>query len=342
MRRKHGSEDMAEQRKVYELTEEEQHEPITKEIGRQCKHRLERRWYRRLIELNILIIVAVIIMFVVNFSDYKDFVKQAAEQIQEEMDSVNVDDGTEEKDAKKDNEKKENKDKEKLTEEDVPLGMQIIGYGFIILVIGYLALYYIYAQYRSMSLRITERNFPEMYRTVEEYANRLGIAVPKAYVMQSNGVLNAFSSFLFRKQWIVIHSELFEVAYREHKDMDALNFVIAHEMAHIYYGHATLHYNLPIWFSRLIPLVGSIASRTREYSCDRLAQRLTGTDGLDAMLALVVDRHLYKMVDKEDYIEEMRNQKGFFIWLVNLLADHPVMCRRVPALVDGRGSGKLY
>ncbi len=340
MRWKHNGDVVAEQRKMYELTEEEQQAPITKEIGRQCKHRLERRWYRRLIELNILIIVAVIIVFAVNFSDYKDFVWQAVWQVQEEMESVNADGGAGERDTKKENENGD--DKEKLTEEDIPLGMQMIGYGFIILVIGYLALYYMYAQYRSMSLRITERNFPEVYRTIEEYANRLGIAVPKAYVMQSNGVLNAFSTFLFRKQWILIHSELFEVAYREHKDMDALNFVIAHEMAHIYYGHATLHYNLPIWFSRLIPLVGSIASRTREYSCDRLAQRLTGTDGLDAMLALVVDRHLYKMIDKEDYIEEMRNQRGFFIWLVNLLADHPVMCRRVPALVDGRGSGKLY
>ncbi len=340
MRWKHNGDVVAEQRKMYELTEEERQAPITKEIGRQCKHRLERRWYRRLIELNILIIVAVIIVFAVNFSDYKDFVWQAVWQVQEEMESVNADGGAGERDTKKENENGD--DKEMLTEEDIPLGMQMIGYGFIILVIGYLALYYMYAQYRSMSLRITERNFPEVYRTIEEYANRLGIAVPKAYVMQSNGVLNAFSTFLFRKQWILIHSELFEVAYREHKDMDALNFVIAHEMAHIYYGHATLHYNLPIWFSRLIPLVGSIASRTREYSCDRLAQRLTGTDGLDAMLALVVDRHLYKMIDKEDYIEEMRNQRGFFIWLVNLLADHPVMCRRVPALVDGRGSGKLY
>ncbi len=340
MRWKHNGDVVAEQRKMYELTEEEQQAPITKEIGRQCKHRLERRWYRRLIELNILIIVAVIIVFAVNFSDYKDFVWQAVWQVQEEMESVNADGGAGERDTKKENENGD--DKEMLTEEDIPLGMQMIGYGFIILVIGYLALYYMYAQYRSMSLRITERNFPEVYRTIEEYANRLGIAVPKAYVMQSNGVLNAFSTFLFRKQWILIHSELFEVAYREHKDMDALNFVIAHEMAHIYYGHATMHYNLPIWFSRLIPLVGSIASRTREYSCDRLAQRLTGTDGLDAMLALVVDRHLYKMIDKEDYIEEMRNQRGFFIWLVNLLADHPVMCRRVPALVDGRGSGKLY
>ena len=95
-------------------------------------------------------------------------------------------------------------------------------------------------------------------------------------------------------------------------------------------------------FSQMIPILGTTASRTREYSCDRLAQRLTGADGLDAMLVLVVDRHLYKMVDKEDYIEEMRNQRGFFLWIFNLLADHPVMCKRFVALAEGRGSGKLY
>ena len=60
------------------------------------------------------------------------------------------------------------------------------------------------------------------------------------------------------------------------------------------------------------------------------------------MLMLVVDRHLYKLVDQEDYINEMCSQKGFFIWYVNLLADHPVMCKRVDALAQGRGSGALY
>ena len=124
--------------------------------------------------------------------------------------------------------------------------------------------------------------------------------------------------------------------------MDALAFVIAHEMAHIYYKHATLHYNLSILFSNVIPVLGTTASRAREYSCDRLAQRLTGTDGLDAMLVLVIDRHLYKMVDKEDYVEEMKTQKGFFVWIFNLLADHPVMSKRIVALAEGKGSGKLY
>ena len=140
----------------------------------------------------------------------------------------------------------------------------------------------------------------------------------------------------------MINAEIFEVAYREHHDMDALNFVIAHEMSHIYYGHATLHYNLPIWFAMRIPVIGAIASRTREFSCDRLAQRLTGVDGIDSMLMLTVDRHLYKMVDKEDYLKELRGMKGFFIWFVNMIADHPIMSKRIPALQEGRGSGKVY
>ena len=57
---------------------------------------------------------------------------------------------------------------------------------------------------------------------------------------------------------------------------------------------------------------------------------------------LIVDRHLYKMVDKEDYINEMRNKKGFFVWLYNMVIDHPVMAKRVVALAEGRGSGQLY
>lgn len=74
----------------------------------------------------------------------------------------------------------------------------------------------------------------------------------------------------------------------------------------------------------------------------RLAQRLTGVDGIDSMLMLTVDRHLYKMVDKEDYLKELRGMKGFFIWFVNMIADHPIMSKRIPALQEGCGSGKVY
>ncbi len=319
--------DYFEGRKVYELTEEERNAYITKKEADACRHKAEMRWYRRLVVLNVLIIIAVIAVLVCNFAEIKNWAELVITQAKEEFSADYVEDKTQYRyDAF----------------QDIPLELEIFAYGVLIMIIVIPVLYYMYAQYRSMALRITEKNFPEVYALIEEYAHRLGIKVPKAYVVQQNGVLNAFSAYLPRRQWICIHSELFEVAYREHKDKDALAFIIAHEMAHIYYKHATFGYYLSIIFSQIIPILGTTASRAREYSCDRLAQRLTGTDGLDAMLVLVVDRHLYKLVDKEDYIEDMRSQRGFFLWVFNLLADHPVMCKRIVALAEGRGSGKLY
>lgn len=319
--------DYFEGKKVFEVTEEQKGAVITKEEGQACRHRLEKRWFRRLVVLNMLIIGVVLAMFFSGLDNIVDWTKQVSAQLEEEASPDYVEDKTQYR---------------YNALEDVPFEVTAVGYGVFIFVAIFFVVYYMYAQYRVMSLRITEKNFPEVYALIEEYARRLGIRVPKAYVVQQNGVLNAFSAFLPRRQWICIHSELFEVAYREHKDMDALAFVIAHEMAHIYYKHATLGYNLAILFSGVIPILGSTASRAREYSCDRLAQRLTGTDGIDAMLVLVIDRHLYKMVDKEDYVKEMREQRGFFVWIFNLLADHPVMSKRIVALAEGKGSGKLY
>lgn len=314
---------------------------ITKEEAKACRHRLEKRWYRRLIELNLLLTVGVLAVVLTNLSDYKELAIRAWEQFEEEVQETMQDYNDEE--TVEEIEKEHKEESEKLTEEDMPFELEMLLYGVILVVFGYLGLYYIYAFARSRSLRITEKNFPEVYELIELYAKKLQMKeTPKAYIMQSNGVLNAFSAFIFRKQYIEINTEIFEVAYREHHDMDALGFIIAHEMAHIYYGHATLHYNIPIWFVKGVPIIGATASRAREYSVDRLAQRISGSDGVSAMFMLMVDRHLYKMVDREDYLKQAKEQKGFFIWWVNLIADHPILSKRIQALVQMEGSGKLY
>ena len=139
-----------------------------------------------------------------------------------------------------------------------------------------------------------------------------------------------------------MNTEVFEVAYREHKDLNALAFVMAHELSHIYYGHSTLHYHLSMMFTEGLPAIGQIASRTREYSCDRLAQRLTNYDGVQAIIMLIVDRHLYPMVDVQDYVDTTIQERGFWMWLVNLLSSHPIMPKRIRALIQWTGSGELY
>lgn len=336
--------------------------PISKEEAYSYRHSHERRWYRRLIELNVLIILSVLILLVVNFKDFRtdmqDFSDHLisdvlAEQSDAEADSDESTDS--ETDAENENEKEKaerEKEREKERErskyietfmEEIPSEITLFFYGLLSIVTLFFTLYLNFASIKAASLKITQNNFPEIYSLIHSYAYRLGMKrVPEAYIVQQNGMLNAFSSFIFGRQYILINTEIFEVAYREHKDMNALAFIIAHEISHIYYGHATLHYNLPILFSSSIPLFGQIASRTREFSCDRLAQRLTNYDGVRAIMMLIVDRHLYPMVDVQDYVNTTINERGFFLWLINLLSTHPTMPKRLRALIQWNGSGELY
>lgn len=313
--------------------------PIAKAEAEGCRHRLEKRWYRRLIELNILLIVSVLALVISNIPEYSKKYDELYDHMLSDITAVLTDDGTESDDE---DDEEEDDYYEKLAD-DMPLELEALGYGLLVLIVGYLGLYFYFAQARLYSVRITQRNFPEIYAIIDSYAKRLGMKkTPDAYIQQANGVLNAFSSFIFRRQYILINTEIFEAAYREHRDLDSVAFIIAHEISHIYYGHATLHYNVPIWFSMNFPLFGAIASRTREYSCDRLAQLLTDSDGIDAMLMLLVDRHIYKSVDKIDYLENAVQEGGFFAWFVNLIATHPVPTKRIRALTVRRGNGELY
>jgi Zn-dependent protease with chaperone function len=223
------------------------------------------------------------------------------------------------------------------------MGIQLFQYLIYLFVFIFISINLTYAYYRSMSIRITPWNFPEVYEMIDTYCKKLGMETPEAYLMNSNGVMNAMSTFIVRKQYLEIDVDLFEVAYREHHDMDTLGFVIAHELSHIYYRHAHFGVYMSTCISYSIPVIGSALSRAREYSCDRLAQRITDNYGVDAMMALIAGKHLYKQVDMEDYIMQAQHAKnGFFITLYNLTSSHPIMSKRVLALLEGKGSGKLF
>ncbi|MBQ3601824.1 MAG: M48 family metallopeptidase [Lachnospiraceae bacterium] len=332
-----------------------------------CRHKSEKRWYRGLCVLNVLILIVCIAVITVYTSKFVNKIgqemKEITVEVEQEMEAQeqkekNATDKKEENitktDAKKTEKQNETEKKTNAIETDETTENEIMDedeetlYMYAIMAIAMifilpLALNVYYQKYRTMSIRITEKNFPEIYERVQLYAKRLDMKkVPEVYIIQQNGILNAFSSFIVRKQYIEIYADIFEVAYREHEDLDAISFILAHEMAHIKYKHATFGYTVKILYARLVPILASTASRAREYSCDRLAQKVTGVDGVDAMFSLIAGKHLYKMVDKEDYLEYAKGVKGFFVWWYNLLADHPVMTKRIPALEMKEGSGKLY
>lgn len=310
---------------------EDNFQVLSKEEIRRCRHKCEKRWYRRLVIINILIIISVISITICSGKENNEFINGLKTDFKTILTEGNT---------SKNNDKNIDIDDEL---EDIPLGLNYLILGIVSIIMLPFILSYFYAKFISMSVKVTRNNFPEVYDIVEEYSRRLELKkVPNVYIIQGNGILNAMASFIPFKQYVVLYADLIEVGYREHHDMASIRFILGHEMAHIKLKHSTLGYSIKILFANLVPIISSTASRAREYSCDRIAQKLSGSDGIDAMLALSVGKHLYKSVDVDDYIKEAKGIRGFFVWCNNLASDHPILPKRIQALKMKEGSGKLY
>ena len=216
-------------------------------------------------------------------------------------------------------------------------------------VILIVSIYRQYALEMSYAVKVSPKNFPEIYEKSCEMATKLGLKkLPEVYVAQENGSLNAFSAKVFGKNYLQLNSEIVDIAYMENKDFDTVYFVMAHEMGHIYFRHVGILYNLMILIFRLIPIIGPALSRAQEYSADRVAQALCDDrNSVECMMLLAAGRHLYKHADVHDYLERINMNHNwlerFARLLVNLFADHPIAPFRTRAILDPqRKSGRLF
>src|SRR5215218_5889356 len=92
---------------------------------------------------------------------------------------------------------------------------------------------------RGSAVRLSRRQFPEIYALKEDFARRLALSRdPEIYLMSGNGTLNAFAASTFGYDFVVIHSELFSNTYEKNKE--ALAFIVGHELGHLRLGHTRL------------------------------------------------------------------------------------------------------
>lgn len=198
-----------------------------------------------------------------------------------------------------------------------------------------------FARTRVYSVRAGENQFPELSGIVSCYAEKLGIEKqPAIYIRHDNGIINAFSAYFWGRNYVLLNTEIFEIAYLEHKDLSAVSFIVAHEMAHIRLHHTRFWYNASILFAKFIPVLGTALSRAQEYSCDRIALQLC-PEGKHGIFLLLLGRHLYKNVNIEEYLLQAKRTRGLLEFLVNINATHPVNTRRVLALYKPEKKARL-
>ena len=185
---------------------------------------------------------------------------------------------------------------------------------------------------RGSAVRLSSRQFPDIYAVKDDFARRLNLRRdPEIYLMSGNGALNAFAASTFGYDFVVIHSELFSNTYEKNKD--ALAFIVGHELGHLRLGHTRLWYQLSTAYVDRIPLLGGFLSRAREFSCDRHGAYLAPR-GEEGLVLLAAGRYVYKDVDVGELLEQAKRFQGFWPVVAQLPQSHPFTVRRVKVLYE--------
>jgi len=189
---------------------------------------------------------------------------------------------------------------------------------------------YLTGTLKGNCIRVSERQLPQVYHATEAISAQLGIEQPPVYVLQSGGALNAFATRFLMKDYIVLYSDVVEMAYEQ--GPEALNFVIAHELAHIARKH--VRHAWLIKPAAMIPLLPQAYYRACEYSCDLIAAHCAPKGAVGGLMALSAGKKLRHHVDASVYAAQVNTENSFWVWLAELFATHPNLPKRVDAVMN--------
>jgi Zn-dependent protease with chaperone function len=190
---------------------------------------------------------------------------------------------------------------------------------------------------KGHGVKLSEKQFPDIYARVVSAANKLGLKLPpEVYLMQAGGALNAFATKLTGRNFVVIYSDLLEACGDDGKEID---MIIGHEVGHLALGHLKWR-----WFlvpSKIVPLLGSAYSRACEYSADLCGFTAAGNmEAATRGLAILAAGGKYgKLVDMRSFVFQSKDTGGFWASIYELNATHPYLPKRIAALYNNERPG---
>jgi Zn-dependent protease with chaperone function len=196
-----------------------------------------------------------------------------------------------------------------------------LGFAFFIIVQGIFT-----GRLRGNGVLVTPRQFPEVHALAAELSQRMGLApVPEVYIVQEGGILNAFATRFLGRNFVVIYSDILELAYESGEAEVA--FVLAHELAHLKLGH--LWKRALIYPALIVPFLPQAYSRACEYSCDAIGNALRPDGSVGGLLALAAGKRLYRSVDAAAFAEQGAQPDDLWVWLAEHAATHPNLPKRL-------------
>jgi Zn-dependent protease with chaperone function len=222
---------------------------------------------------------------------------------------------------------------------DSLLVVKMLARGFLGLIIDFYK-----GEQLGQSVRVSERQFPELHRLVLKTAEILDMEPPAIFVGQ-NPHVNAHTFGMDDEQvFVVLSSSLVDLL-----EPRELLFVLGHELGHIKSNH-TLYHTLATWVARgvtavtpplldLLSLPAALAlqawKRRSEITCDRAGLLVCQDENmaLKALVKLALGAHkLLEQIDLDEYIDQIADLNKSYGRFSEVFATHPFLPKRVQAL----------
>ena len=185
-------------------------------------------------------------------------------------------------------------------------------------------------------VRVSSRQFPELFKTATDAAERLSADYVPVYVKRQSE-MNIYTLGLWQRPLIVVTSSLVD-----QMPPDAVQFFIGREIGHVQAGHTWLRTLLkPVGSD--IPVIGKLLNSVifgdwmnrTEFTADRagfIACRSL-TTAVSTMLKFGVGIRLYEKLDIREYLDQINEVHDMRGHLTEIVAEQPYLVQRVRSLV---------
>jgi len=215
----------------------------------------------------------------------------------------------------------------------IGVALVVIGIGAIAYLFAHSALI---AHVKGNGIELSTEQFPDIHAQLLECCKRLDIAnPPQAYILNGNGVLNAFATKFLRDRYIVLTSDIVDAMQG---NPDGLRFYMGHELGHLRMKHISKQ--LPRWPVLWLPLLGAAYSRARESTCDRhgLACSGSGSAAVLALSVLAAGRARWRNLNVAHYVRQTEHASGFWMSFHELISGYPWLTKRAARMTNERSA----
>lgn len=189
---------------------------------------------------------------------------------------------------------------------------------------------------KGTGVKITSEQYPDLHQRLIKCCDVIELKeIPEAYLLRTD-FFNALATKFLGRHYVVLFTDVLDALEEQ---PGALNFYIGHELGHIHRKHLVRG-----WFiapAMILPILGNALRRAQEYTCDRYGTVCCDNENdLCAALATIAAGDTrWKSLNKEAYLDQVKETSGFWMSFNELTSDYPWMTKRmatVLALKEGR------